>query len=135
MLIVMTLAAGCACEHSKPAATQPTTNQVTVIYRAATAELITAKYRPATAGSLAFDPPVTRNEAPLDLARSGREPAAFAGYDEGVAEYFLIRVDDRQSYDNTGLSRSSSSNNNISTGDSSTYQRRTITEISGVRYR
>lgn len=58
------------------------------------------------------------------LAREGREPEAFVGYAEGVAEYFYLRWDDRQS--NWGAGRH---------GGDDRYERRAISEKVGVLYR
>ena len=81
-----------------------------------------AAARPAAA-ALVFEPPVVRDVPPPMLARDGRGPEAFVGYPEGVAEYFYVRWDDRQS--NWGRGRHG--------GDR--YERRAISEKVGVLYR
>jgi len=48
------------------------------------------------ASALVFDPPVAFGEPELNLARAGRGPAAFFGYEEGFTEYYRLTVDDRQ---------------------------------------
>ena len=78
--------------------------------------------RPAAA-ALVFEPPVARDVPPPQLARDGRQPEAFVGYPVGVAEYFYLRWDDRQS--NWGRGRHG--------GDR--YERRAISEKVGVLYR
>jgi hypothetical protein len=52
-----------------------------------------------TAGALAFDPPVAIGQAPLQLNRDDRQPAAFAGYDSAITTYFFVRSDDRETTD------------------------------------
>ena len=51
------------------------------------------------ASALAFAPPITIGEPPIDLDRTARAPAAFFGYDEGSTEYYRLTVDDAQSFD------------------------------------
>ncbi len=70
------------------------------------------------ASALVFDPPVIADDAPLELNRADRGPAAVVGYDELIEEVFYIRLDDRQRSD--GFDR---------------YERRAVTERVGVRYR
>jgi hypothetical protein len=129
-IILLSSLLGCASEH-KPAkeccpATQPTTRPLV--------DVVT--YEPAIAHPLAFDPSIVRGQAPIDLARESRSPSAFVGYEDGIASYFYIRVDDSQSYDNSNFGNNSSSGSNRNRGmDNSTYQRRTVIETAGVRYR
>jgi hypothetical protein len=52
--------------------------------------------QPASASALVFDPPVARNLPELNLAREGREPEAFWGYDSGTTTSYYLRTDDRQ---------------------------------------
>src|SRR5688500_19668353 len=51
--------------------------------------------RPA-ASALVFSPPVSQDLPALELSRDERQPSAFVGYPEGVAEFFYVRWDDRQ---------------------------------------
>ncbi len=55
----------------------------------------------ASSAALAFDPPLTLNERPLDLSRSGRGEAAFAGFEDTTTTYFNIWTDDRRTTDFT----------------------------------
>ena len=82
-----------------------------------------ARARPAAA-ALVFEPAVSHELPPDALARDGREPHAFVGYPEGVAEYFYLRWDDRQS--NWGRGRH---------GGDDRYERRAVSERVGVLYR
>ena len=79
---------------------------------------ITTSYASVPAGSLVFDPPVIVGQPPLQLSRDDRAPSAFAGYDSTTATYFYVRTDDRQTSDR-----------------SDRYERRSITEKTGVSYR
>jgi hypothetical protein len=79
--------------------------------------------RPAAA-ALVFDPPMAGGLAPGALAREGRDPQAFVGYAEGVAEYFYLRWDDRQG--NWGSGRH---------GGFDRFERRAVSEKVGVLYR
>jgi hypothetical protein len=58
-----------------------------------------AEFDSASASALAFDTPVTADYPLLGLARAGREPAAFAGYQDSVVEYFSVWSDDHRSND------------------------------------
>lgn len=51
--------------------------------------------------ALAFDPPITLSEPPIDLSRDVRGPAAFAGFEDSTTTYFYINTDDRQTTDQT----------------------------------
>ena len=51
--------------------------------------------------ALVFDPPIALNQAPLDLSRSTRGEAAFAGFQEVTTTYSDVRTDDRQTTDST----------------------------------
>jgi hypothetical protein len=51
--------------------------------------------------ALVFDPPIAMNQPPLDLSRSTRGEAAFAGFEETTTTYFDVRTDDRQTTDLT----------------------------------
>ena len=84
----------------------------------ATACLASA-YEPAVASALVFDPPLAAHDAPLDLARADRRPSAFLGYEEMIAEYFYVRIVDRQTEDSRD----------------DRYERRAISERVGVLYR
>ncbi len=86
----------------------------------AEADFVSDAYEPVAASTLAFDLPNDDTyREPLDLSREGRERSAFLGYDEGVAEYYALRWEDRQS-DNSFRDR---------------YERRAVSTKVGVRYR
>jgi hypothetical protein len=55
----------------------------------------------AASAALAFDPPLTLSEPRLDLSRSTRGNAAFAGFEDTTTTYFYVRTDDRQTTDST----------------------------------
>jgi hypothetical protein len=55
-------------------------------------------YHPASAGALAFDPPVA-SETELNLSRQNLAPEAFLGFEAVTASYYYLRVDDRQYFD------------------------------------
>ena len=78
---------GCTYSTKPPAATQPM--------------VLEPEYEPASASALAFTPPVAQDEPALDLSRSGREAAAFAGYEDLVQTYIYVRTDDRFRADGT----------------------------------
>lgn len=94
------LAAGCA---SKPAPVAVATN---------------SDYSEGAAASLAFTPPIALGQAPIELPRDVRQPAAFVGWDDLTATYFYTRTDDRQNISRDGWS-----------------YRRAISEKVGVSYR
>jgi len=52
-----------------------------------------------SASALVFDPPMLADELPIDLAREGRERAAFVGYEDRTTTFSYIRIDDRQTGD------------------------------------
>ena len=85
--------------------------------------------RPAAA--LAFSPPLLQEAPAIELSRDLRRPAAFVGYPESVAEFFYVRWDDRQS---GGDGRGFGSRGGGS-GSRDRYERRAISEKSGVLYR
>jgi hypothetical protein len=72
-----------------------------------------------------FEPPASRGLPADALARDDRQPQAFVGYAEDVAEYFYLRWDDRQS--NWGNGRHG--------GGDDRYERRAVSEKVGVLYR
>jgi hypothetical protein len=128
LVILAALISGCCCGNgsSKPV---PATQQATLEPATRPQLVEVTEYESNASSVLVFDPPITRGAPRLDLARADRGPAAFVGYDEGVAEYFYRRVDDQQNYNNFG---------NWGAGfgtDDSNYNRRTVTETVGVRYR
>ena len=81
--------------------------------------------RPAAA-ALVFEPPASGGLPAEALARDDRQPQAFVGYAEDVAEYFYLRWDDRQS--NWGNGRHGG-------GGDDRYERRAVSERVGVLYR
>src|SRR5271154_3438134 len=54
-----------------------------------------------SSSALAFDPPIAMNTAALDLNRSTRGEAAFAGFENTSTTYVDVYTDDRQTSDNT----------------------------------
>ena len=113
MGVVFVGTAGCA-RHARPAE------------RARADERFEAA-QPAAA-ALVFEPALVREGPPPELSREGREPEAFVGYAEGVAEYFYVRWDDRQS--NYGHGR-----RGTGSGAYDRYERRAVSEKVGVLYR
>jgi hypothetical protein len=89
VVICALLCIGCKCDH-KPA---PTTQPSPILSE--------AFYEPSHASALAFSPPIMQDEAPLDLTRADREPAAFVGYDDLIRTYIYVRTDDRWSGDSS----------------------------------
>lgn len=57
------------------------------------------RYEPASAGALAFDPPVTAGQPVPELSREGRGIGAYVGFESITATYYYLRVDDRHSSD------------------------------------
>ena len=105
-LALATTGVGCATkpEPSKPAGAKTLPSRI--------------EYADHSAASLAFTPAVAIGEPPVVLAREGRQPSVFIGFDEISATAFYIRTDDRQSDDM-----------------SDRYQRRSVIEKVGVTYR
>lgn len=62
---------------------------------------ITAPAPLVASAALVFDPPIIQQEPRLDLSRSTRGPAAFAGFEDTTTTYFYVRTDDRQTTDFT----------------------------------
>lgn len=79
---------------------------------------------PAAASALVFRPPLAPDDLDAALARAGRDPSAFVGYDELITEYYYVRTDDRQAsgFGPFGFN-----------GDR--HERRAVSEKVGVRYR
>jgi hypothetical protein len=73
----------------------------------------------ASASALAFDTPVQPEYPLLGLAREGREPQAFAGYQDSVMEFFAVWSDDHRSNDPWNAS----------------FDRESVSVKTGVRYR
>lgn len=102
---------GCSCHQPEPvASTQP----ATIVYID----------QPALA--LAYTPPAAQ---PLDLARTGRAPAAFIGYESMVTEFFHVRTDDRI------LFYPGRFDSGPGTGGFGRFERRAVSTRVGVRYR
>lgn len=101
---------GCATQYKQP--------QVTLAAPVWTAP---ARYQHATSGALAFDPPVTIGQPPLDLSRDGRSIEAFVGYDTLTATTFVQHQDDDQ------FTRQSP--------ELGTFERRAVSTKVGVSYR
>ena len=85
------------------------------------------------ASALVFDPPVAQDEEPLALSRVDRQPGVSVGYEDLTTETFYIRMDDRQSFN--GSSGGSRGGHGRGSGSFDRYERRAITERTGVRYR
>ncbi len=77
-----------------------------------------ADYEEAPSSALVFDPPVVMQDAPLDLARDVRSPAAFIGFEQLTTTFSYVRYDDRQTNDFTDR-----------------FERRAVSEQVGVRQR
>ena len=86
--------------------------------------------RPASA--LVFTPPLLQEAPPLELARDVRQPSAFVGYPESVAEFFYLRWDDSQI---GGEGSHGIWNGHGGSGSRDRYERRAISEKVGVLYR
>ncbi len=84
------------------------------------AELAGYRYEESTASALAFDPPIVASAVTPNLARDGRETTAYVGFDDVITTHFYVRYDDRQVIQGRGPER---------------YERRAISERSGVSYR
>lgn len=78
----------------------------------------TVQYGDATAAALGIDPPLTANEVHPELARAGREPSAYLGYQDTTTEAATIYTDNLE---------------NSPYGD--VYQRESVTVKSKSRYR
>src|SRR5688572_20445562 len=85
-----------------------------------------------TASALVFDPPVAMDEPRLQLSRADRGPGVSVGYDELIAEYYSVRLDDRQVGNGAG-GRGFGRFGGIGSFDR--YERRAVSEKVGVRYR
>ncbi len=90
------------------------------------------EYEAAPASALVFDPPVIQDEPRLELSRAERQPSVVMGYEEITAEYFSIRLDDRQ-ISNGGVWGGSF--RGFGGGSYDRYERRAVTNRVGVRYR
>ena len=87
--------------------------------------------RPASA--LVFSPPLAQDMPPLELSRDLRQPSAFVGYPESVAEFFYLRWDDSQTGgDGTGVGFGFRGGG---FGNRDRYERRAVSEKTGVLYR
>jgi hypothetical protein len=82
--------------------------------------------RPAAA-ALVFDPPASEGLPEDALAREDRQPQAFVGYQEEIAEFFYLRWDDRQS--NWGHGHHGDG------GGDDHFERRAVSERVGVMFR
>ena len=91
------------------------------------------EYEAVAASALVFDPPMVQDEPPLELSRADRQPGVVMGYEELTAEYFSIRLDDRQISDGGGFRGGGGRFG--SSGSFDRYERRAVTERVGVRYR
>ena len=82
-------------------------------------------YDDAVAAALVYDPPVVADSPRLDVSREGRQPSAYAGFEDITTTYYYLRVDDRQ----LNYGGGSGSHNN------DRFERQAITERVGVSYR
>jgi hypothetical protein len=76
-------------------------------------------YAPASAGALAFDPPVLEGQERIDLSREDRRPSAFVSYDDTITTFSYTRTDDQQ----------------VIMNDNDRYDRRALSEKYGTSYR
>jgi hypothetical protein len=95
---------------------------------------------PSATSALMFDPPIAQEQQPLQLARDDHQPWAFGGYPSSVVEYYNIHTDDNQLYYGGGSFGGFGRGRGFvggfgSDGNSGYYQRRAITDRSGVIYR
>lgn len=82
-VIGVLLLVGCACRGPSTRPTQSLAPNDSV-------------YDNAIAACLVFDPPVTIGQAPVDLSRNAREPAAFVAYEQLQTTFFSRTFRDRQ---------------------------------------
>lgn len=112
ILIVGAFLAGCAAKPTSIAsapATQPS-----------------IRYEDATSSALAFDPPVTAGELPIDLSRDERAPSAFVSFDGPSTTLYWIHTDDLQESEWGGDAQGSMQDR---------FRRRAVIDKSGVTYR
>lgn len=83
-------------------------------------ERINYWYEANNASALAFAPPIVASAVTPNLARAGRETAAYVGFDSVITTHFYLRSDDRQI---------------IYGEDSGRYERRAVSERFGVSHR
>lgn len=83
LILATLLAGGCATRPHPTTQPQSVADDSAILARA-------------TSAALVFDPPVTSGQAPIDLARAGREPSAFVSYDQVFTSFFYLRYQDRQ---------------------------------------
>jgi hypothetical protein len=144
LVVVAALATATGCQSksaqvtSHPnsnATTASTTLRSTSVPLADTAPVRECEAVPAAA--LVFDPPMIQDDPPLQLSRADRAPSAFLGYDGPIVESYYIRFDDRQvGYGTSGRFSGSGSGGRFgASGNFDMYERRAITERTGVRYR
>ena len=88
-----------------------------------------------TAAALVFDPPVVQDEPRLDLRRADRQPRVAIGYDGPITERYYIRTDDRQVIDGVRGSSGRGQGGGGGGGVYDRFERRAVTERTGVRYR
>ena len=125
-----TLLGGCA-HASRPSRRADAGDDVGVDATAAQAVYRERASRPA-ASALVFSPPVSQDLPALGLSRDERQPSAFVGYPEGVAEFFYVRWDDRQVGGGGSFGNHSGSGGS---GYRDRYERRAVSEKVGVLYR
>jgi hypothetical protein len=86
---------------------------------------------PVAAVALVFNPPVTDRIPHYDFDREERQPQAYVGYEESVATFFYTRTDDHQLNFPSARSGLNWGNN----GDQGYFERESVSETVGVRYR
>ena len=126
--VTVAIVSGCAQAPRHPPAAQSQTQSVG---HAALAVYREAASKPAAA--LVFSPPMVQDAPPLELSRDLRRPGAFVGYPESVVEFFYVRWDDSQ-VGGDGSTWSGSGHGG-SSGFHDRYERRAISEKTGVLYR
>jgi hypothetical protein len=62
-------------------------------------KIVHTSHQSGVATALVFDSPITFNDEPIDLDRSYRGNAAFAGFEEPSVNYLDVYTENRQSTD------------------------------------
>jgi hypothetical protein len=103
----------------------------TVQQRTAPVAMVPVRYQSASAGALAFDPPVLAGTPRLDLSRDGRGNTAYAGYFDTSTTFYSLSVENEQG--DLGGGGGLGCGSGQGTGDS--YDRHSISETFGSSYR
>jgi hypothetical protein len=75
----------------------------------------------AVAAALVYDPPDTTTAPRVEVSREGRNPTAYAGFEELTTTYYYLRIDDHQQ--------------NFGGIHNDRFERQAITQRVGVSYR